>query len=425
MKTALSQGKYVLPNISSSTISLSHLCAQIVRCLKGLAPNLVDHISNMLTDFITPVDGSKYPTQGKPFRFFGGLDSELDGCRIAILGVKDGRGHTENMGTEYAPDFIRRQLYQLHNFPASLEIIDLGDILAGDTFNDTHRALTEVQSVLQRKGIISIILGGDMSLTLAQFKGLAHEDIMVDLAIVDERVVISIPEDPDLIHENTYLYHLLTHKPTRLRDLKVIGYQTYFNQLRDLELLEQMQIEFKRLGALRQDMMEVEPMVRDADMLAFNISAIKACDAPGYIHPGPNGFFSDEACQITRFAGASDKMTSLGIYNYNPEHDHRNITALGIAQMIWYFIEGIEIRKGDYPVTGMEQFQKFIVTNETHHEDIIFLKSLKSDRWWLHVPVGKGKSRYFKMVPCTYKDYLTALENEIPERWISAYVRNN
>lgn len=379
----------------------------------------------MLTDYLTPVDGSRYAVKGKPILFFGGLDHELEGCQIAILGVKDGRGHTENLGSEFAPEFIRRQLYQLHNFPASLKIIDLGDIQAGETYNDTHSALKEVVSYLQKKKIISIILGGDMSLTLAQFKGLAHEDVLVDVAIVDERIIISMPEESTLIHENTYLYHLLTNKPSRLKDLKLIGYQSYFNHHRDLELLEQLQMEYKRLGALKHDMMEVEPMVRDADMLSFNISAIKACDAPGYAHPGPNGFFSDEACQITRFAGASDRMTSLGIYNYNPEYDQRNVTALGIAQMIWYFIEGIEIRKGDYPVVGMQNFQKFIVALEGQQDDIIFLKSLKSDRWWLHIPVGKGKSKHFRMVPCSYKDYLTALENEIPERWITAYSKFN
>ena len=118
-------------------------------------------------------------------------------------------------------------------------------------------------------------------------------------------------------------------------------------------------------------------------------------------------------------------MSSLGIYNYNPEFDIRRTTATGIAQMIWYFIEGIEIRKSDYPVVSMQQFQKFLVEIEGHEEEIIFLKSMKSDRWWLHVPVGSSKKRYYKMIPCSYKDYLTALENEIPEKWITAYSRNN
>lgn len=379
----------------------------------------------MISDFLSLPDPDKFPIKGKPIHFFTGSEEELDGFQVAILGVNDGRGHFENAGTANAPDVIRQELYYLHNFPSSIKIIDLGNILPGDEFSDTHVALKEVVSLLNRKQIISIILGGDMSLTLSQFSGMAHDDVMLNMAIVDERIVVTEPGEDQDIHENNYLYHLFTQKPYKLNDFKLIGYQTYFNHLRDLEMLEQMQMEAKRLGALKQDMMEIEPMVRDADLLSFNISAIKACDAPGYVHASPNGFFSDEACQITRFAGASDKMSSLGIYNYNPEFDIRRTTATGIAQMIWYFIEGIEIRKSDYPVVSMQQFQKFLVEIEGHDEEIIFLKSMKSDRWWLHVPVGHSKKRYYKMIPCSYKDYLTALENEIPEKWITAFSRNN
>jgi formiminoglutamase len=379
----------------------------------------------MLTDFLTPVDGEQYNIQGKPFRFFSGQEEELEGCKIAILGVMDARGHAENNGCESAPDAIRNQLYRLHNFPNHMKIIDIGNIFPGDTFSDTHAALKEVLAYLQAKQLITIILGGDMSLTLAQYKGLAHSDLMLSLAVVDERLTLMEPSEDAEVHESNYLFRLFTDKPNRIEDFKLLGYQTYFNQHKDLEILEQMQMDTYRLGKLREDMLDVEPLVRDADMLAFNISAIKGCDAPGYAHPGPNGFFSDEACQILRFAGASDKLSSLGIYNYNPEFDQRNITAIGIAQMIWYFIEGIEIRKGDYPVLSEKGFQKYIVVIDGHDE-IVFMKSLKSDRWWMHIPVGVKGPKYHKMVPCSYKDYLIAVNNnEVPERWINAFSRLN
>jgi formiminoglutamase len=379
----------------------------------------------MLTDFLSPVDGQQYNVQGKPIRFYNGHDSELDNCRIAILGVMDSRGHAENNGCELAPNAIRQQLYKLHNFPSQLKIIDLGNIFPGETFSDTHAALKEVVAILHRRQLITIILGGDMSLTLAQYKGMAHSDLMISLAVVDERLTLLEAREDSEIHESNYLFRLFTEKPNRIEDFKLLGYQTYFNQLKDLEVLEQMQMDCYRLGMLREDMLDVEPHVRDADMLAFNISALKACDAPGYTQPSPNGFFSDEACQILRFAGASDKLSCLGIYNFNPELDQRNITAIGIAQMIWYFIEGVEIRKGDYPVLSEKGFQKYIVVIEGHDE-ITFLKSLKSDRWWMHIPVGIKGPKYHKMVPCSYKDYLTAVNNnEVPERWINAFSRLN
>lgn len=382
---------------------------------------------SMLTDYVQIIEDHSYPVIGKPIYFYTGDDEELGNFKIAIIGVKDSRGHAENLGCENGPDAIRKQLYQLHHFNPNLPIIDMGNILPGEEYSDTIVALKEVVKVLYQKQIITIVLGGDMSLTLGQYQGMRNEDEFLDLTVVDERIVIMEPEEGASIHESNYLYRLFTDKPNKIRDFKLLGYQTYFNHGRDLDILEQMQMETFRLGVLRQDMMEVEPLVRDSDMLAFNISAIKACDAPGYALASPNGFFSDEACQIMRFAGASDKLSSMGIYNFNPDLDERNITAIGIAQMIWYFLEGIEIRKHDYPVVDENSFQKFIINIEDHDNEIIFLKSKKSDRWWFHIPILQTgmKKKIYKMVPCSYNDYLTAINNDIPERWEKAFSRNN
>ena len=44
---------------------------------------------------------------------------------------------------------------------------------------------------------------------------------------------------------------------------------------------------------------------------------------------------------LPRYAGISDKVTSFGIYEYNAKFDEKDQTAHLIAQMIWYFIEGL------------------------------------------------------------------------------------
>lgn len=381
----------------------------------------------MLTDYITPIDDHVYPTNGKPIYFYTGDDSELDDYKVAILGVMDSRGNIENNGCELGPDFIRKQLYLLHNFDPNLPIIDLGNIYPGQEFSDTIAALTEVVNILNKKQIVSIILGGDMSLTIGQYKGMKNDDQMLDMVVVDERIVIVDSEEDAPIHESNYIFKLFTDQPNKINEFKLLGYQTYFNHNRDIDILEQMNMETFRLGKLREDLMEVEPLVRDADLLSFNISALKSCDAPGYAFASPNGFFSDEACQIMRFAGASDKLSSIGIFNFNPELDLRNITAIGIAQMIWYFLEGITIRKADYPIVDENNFQKFIINLEEGAHEIIFMKSKKSDRWWFQIPVFVKNSNktIHKHISCSYNDYLTAVNNEIPERWLAAFSRIN
>ncbi|MEZ4931669.1 MAG: hypothetical protein R2788_06060 [Saprospiraceae bacterium] len=41
---------------------------------------------------------------------------------------------------------------------------------------------------------------------------------------------------------------------------------------------------------------------------------MKYADAPAAQDATPSGFFSEEACQISRYAGMNDKLTSIGFY---------------------------------------------------------------------------------------------------------------
>jgi len=46
-----------------------------------------------------------------------------------------------------------------------------------------------------------------------------------------------------------------------------------------------------------------------------------------------------------------------------------------------------------------------------------FLQSKKTGRWWMQLPDKK-------FIACSYKDYLLASSNEIPERWLRAQERS-
>lgn len=381
----------------------------------------------MLTDFIQPLSDSEIQLYFKPelpVHFFRGNDSEIEGHSIAILGIKDARGFDANAGTAEGPDHIRNAVYALHNFPLSLPVIDLGNIMPGATFQDTHEAMRIVVNEINRKGLIIIILGGDNSLVYSQYKGMANADYMLNMVMVDEKFTFTESSEYAAPNHQDYLFRIFVDSPSKIEHFSLLGYQTYFIPARDVDLLEQMNMEVYRLGLVREDIREAEPIVREADLLAFNVAALKACDAPGYVDASPNGFFSDEACQILRYAGSSDKMQCLGIYNYNPDFDQRGITATGIAQMLWYFIDGIHLRRADYPIVDEKDFQKFTVSIEGE-EDIVFMKSLKSNRWWMKVPASIHGKKVQKMIPCTYKDYMTAMESEVPDRWIQAYGRLN
>jgi hypothetical protein len=114
-------------------------------------------------------------------------------------------------------------------------------------------------------------------------------------------------------------------------------------------------------------------------------------------------------CKLTRFAGMSTTLNSMGIYGYLPEHDREHITAKLLAQMIWYFIDGVHVLKNESPLEELDQFMEYQITFTDNNT--LFIKSKKTNRWWMKLPNGN-------FIPCSHKDYITACNNEIPERWM-------
>ena len=112
-------------------------------------------------------------------------------------------------------------------------------------------------------------------------------------------------------------------------------------------------------------------------------------------YTSPNGLFANEACQLMRYAGISDKLTSAGIFNCYTLHEEKTTNAL-IAQLIWYFNDGYASRKGDFPIGSKRNYKKYRVTLEELKEEIVFIKSDKSGRWWMEVPYPGLKGNRFE-----------------------------
>ncbi|MDG1517364.1 MAG: formimidoylglutamase [Flavobacteriales bacterium] len=342
---------------------------------------------------------------------------------IAIIGVMEQRGNVGNDGCGSAPNRIREKFYELYNrFDSKVNIIDLGNVLAGNTYKDTYFALTAVITELVKKEVIPVIIGGSHDLTYANYQAYENLEQVVNLVNIDRSIDLGLIEEE--ITEENFINHIIMHQPNYLFNFSSVGYQSYFVN-KDIEaIVERMHFDAYRLGSVRADIEEMEPIVRNADILSFDVNAIKGSDFSGYAKPNPNGFLSDEICRISRYAGLSDKLSSFGLYNYNPVHDSTGNGAMLLAQMIWYFVEGFKERKGDYPVASKSKYKKYHVAMETEEHELIFYKSDFSGRWWMEVPFPSDlKSKFIRhqMVPCSYADYELALSGEVPDRWFQTF----
>ncbi|HMV15346.1 MAG TPA: arginase family protein [Chitinophagales bacterium] len=378
----------------------------------------------MLSDFLQPIQQQLLDNYYRPNKYANAYihlyqeKQTLENYSIALLGVQDYRGYIGNKGTEHAADEVRKQLYQFSAFTNGVQLLDLGNIQAGETYVDTLVALVETLHELFKRNIITIILGGDAALASAQFKAYEIFENPITVSHVASNVLW---DNSDMDIHKTYLKDFFLSN--FLKKYNLVAYQSYFMHEKQLSFLSSKDHDVLRVGKIREHVFEAEPHLREAAMVAFNINAIRYSDAPAQPEPSPNGMFGDEACAVARYAGMSDQLMSIGFYDYNPTLDKSNITAKQVAQMLWYFMEGISLRRHDYPIVNENDFSQYIVQIEDAENDFIFLKSRKSDRWWMKIMYDKKDLQKHKLIPCTYKDYLTALNNEIPERWMRAWMR--
>ena len=357
-------------------------------------------------------------TLGAQTRFYFDDENDLNDRQIAIVGVCEDRNSIGNIGSSDAPDEVRRELYKLLACDDYSKIVDLGNILPGETPEDTYFALAEVCSACMKLNIVPVVLGGSQDLTYATYKAYESMEQTVNLVTIDSK--LDFGSSPDDSTAEGYLNRIILHRPNYLFNFSNIGHQRYLTDKALLDLTSKMYFDAIRLGEIQQDMAIAEPVIRNADLLSFDLSAIRYSEFTATNKSGPNGFFGHEAAQLCKFAGMSEKLTCIGFYEFNSSLDDNGQSAKLIAQLIWCFLDGYHARRGDYPLASLSEYEKFIVLLTDSGDELVFYKSHLTNRWWLEVAYPAGteeKHERNHVVPCTYADYIMASQQEMPDRW--------
>jgi arginase family enzyme len=340
--------------------------------------------------------------------------------RIALIGVPEGR-NSQSIGTSKAPDSIREELYRLSRIPGKSKIIDLGNMKQGVTFNDTIAGLTDILTNLIGENVFPLIIGGNSALTMAIDRAMSELKLNYTLAAIDSRIDFSTAkkESDPLNFLNTIL---AGHRSTMNHYIN-IGFQTYLNDPQVINRFLKRGSELVRIGDVRRAIYLTEPLLRDSDAAIFDISSIRQADAPGTLHPSPNGFYGEEICLLSRYAGISDNLKVFGLFDVNPEFDIRNQTSSLAAQIIWFFLEGFAQKQFEASSINKVKSGRFMwyhVRVTDLDDDLVFVKSNLTDRWWMEI---RGESDKVNYIACSHEDYLKANQNEVPERWIKGSER--
>jgi arginase family enzyme len=372
-----------------------------------------------ISDFLDPVNlaeisqdqGYKDGQIGKLIEVYDEYFPDLDEANLVIVGCDEDRGMTRERHRPHAPDIIRSEFYQLYYWHPDIRLADVGNIRQGASLADTYAALKTVIRELTGIGKTVVILGGSHDLTLSQYYAYADKKHIIEAACVDALIDLDILS---LHRSENFLMEMLTGEPNYIHHYNHIGFQSYYVHPHMLETMDKLRFDCFRLGSVKDNIEEMEPVIRNSHLFTFDISAIANAFAPAN-RISPNGFNGEEACILMRYAGLSHNVNTVGIYGYMPEKDRDQLTARQISHMLWYLIDGKSRGRREAALTDRDLFIEY--RTAFAEVETTFLQSKKTHRWWMQLPDNK-------YIACSYQDYLLASSNEIPERWLRAQERS-
>ena len=344
---------------------------------------------------------------------------DIDSIDFAIIFAPEYRGGSLVKTQEADLINIRKELYSLYRGDWNYRIGDFGNLIIGNNVKDSYFAINDIFSNLISQSVFPILIGGSNDLVYAIYR--SYESFLkgVNLLCVDSKFDL-LDSNPKTISSNNFIGHIIKEEPNHLSNYINLAYQSYFCQNDESRLLDKMNFDYLRLGDLRQNITSVEPHLRSSDIVSFDLSSIKQSDAPGTTSPSPNGLEAHHSCAITRYAGMSDRVSSLGIFEIDLKNDVSKQTIKLVSQIIWYFFEGFSLRNNDFPNSKNidKNFQKFIIPVPDSNNEFVFYKSLSSSRWWVSCNLEHESIEVqdIKIIPCSYEDYLDTISGDIPKR---------
>ena len=382
----------------------------------------------MSLNFLTPVDdkvlgvATLLPNQvlGKSIQVYTeklGFP-DLEKVKIALIGVQESRNSYYPV-MEYDIDAFRGEFYQLYPGNWTISVADLGNLPSGETIEDTYYALSEIAIHLRQLAITPVILGGSQDLTVALYRSFEQSNHWVNIVSVDNRFDFS--QEEELISGRSYMSEIIMQNPSRLYNFTNLGYQSYLIAQEELDLMDKLFFEAYRLGYVLDYPQKTEPIFREADIASFDMKVLSGLADGTFPQGMPNGIDSRTICALSRYAGISDRISVLGCFDLvNSTIFHKLL-----AQIIWYFVEGVDNRFDEYPIATSQGFMRYAV--QMSDRELVFFKSNKSQRWWMEMLTENyldNKSKRSALLSCTHQDYLDACNDVLPDRWWKASKRS-
>ena len=285
----------------------------------------------------------------------GDAQDDYAAADIVILGCPQDEGVRRNggrVGAAEAPNAIREQFYKLTTFNIKKKIFDIGDVVIGETLEETHDTMTAVVKQILVDGKRIIVLGGGNDISYAD--GVA----MAETFGTDAWIGVNIDAHLDVRISNqrnngTQYRQLLDGGYLRPDYFYEVGFQThhaspvYFEYIKDLGVHR---ISLEQVRSREEADMELKEQIRQKfigqssslnTFFGFDMDVVRSADAPGVSAPSPLGLRAGEFIQLVKYAASLANTRIVEFSEVNPRFDIDNRTTKLVAIAMHRFCTGV------------------------------------------------------------------------------------
>ena len=363
----------------------------------------------MFSEYFSPVEIFEFVNKLENNQFgskikVNGLDSlnSLEGLDIVIFSINEYRFNSNFKKSFNANKDFRKKLYSLYFGNWDLSIYDFGDLKNGNQISDTQFALEKVLEFFSKNNILVITIGGSQNLAYNIYSSLKETSKKINLVSVDNKI--------DFFQGNkSFLHNIIMDENNKLNNFSNLGYQKHLSSVAENKLINKMYFESINLGKIKLNIYEAEPILRDSNIVCFNINSVKSGDLNN-AHQYPNGLSSYELCSLSRFSGLSSKINIISFF----ENWDLPIMNSLLAESTWYVIDGYSAKINEKPGINSNDFIHYFI--ELDKYKFKFYRSKLSDRWWVEFLNDDLISIEKDIISCTYNDYNNCKNSVIPDR---------
>ena len=181
-------------------------------------------------------------TLGSNITLFDSGKSDYSLINIAIIGINEYRNSDEVSSGFLNLEKFRKEFYSLFYGNWSAKILDLGNVISGESYSDTYFAVESLHKDLINQNIVVIFIGGGQDFTFSLYKSLSKKHKKVNICSVDNK--FDFGKIKKNFSSSSYMSKIIMEKNNSLNHFCNLGYQTFLNSQEEMDLLNKFNFEF-------------------------------------------------------------------------------------------------------------------------------------------------------------------------------------